>query len=397
MERISTLAYNNQILFQTLNNVSRLQELQLQLATDKKSQDYAGIQRETVNLVSLEVRQTQAEQFNRTIQSADIRLELMDTALGSIGDVAVESRDLFLNAVNGPGTFDGNLAEFAADWRFLTVQFLNTRGADGYLFGGTRSDRPPVDLTQPAYTPVSLIESDGTTVDETFYQSYYTQVLGNTLPFAQGSFYDQIYFDKNGVAPAGPLPADPDNPTLSEFVAEDPDLWQYYVDRLDSAAMLATPKLDYYQGNDEPQVVRADDDLDVSYDVRANELTFQQVLIALDAVANLPNGGSTADPFQNVVIAKARDILNSVLDPFSTKGVELVDDQRIEVSRARGTLSFAAERNEAFVAQAEGLIADIEGIDRAEVVVKIQSSQTVLEASFASLSRVQSLSLLQFL
>ena len=61
-----------------------------------------------------------------------------------------------------------------------------------------------------------------TTVDETFYQGYYTEVLGNSLPFAQGSFYNQIYFDKNGSLPTGPLPGDPDNPTLTEFVAEDP-------------------------------------------------------------------------------------------------------------------------------------------------------------------------------
>ncbi len=396
MNRIATFAQNNLLLYHTMNTVTRLQDLQVQLATDKKAQAYSGIERDAQRLVSLENRRLQIDQFLNNISVGTQRIDLMDLGVASIEDLARDFRSMLTTAVNGPAAYGGDLAKFAADMRLLVVELLNSRDGDRYLFGGGRVDRPPVDLSPPGFTAVSLIESDGVTVDSTFYDAYYTQVLGNTLPYAAGSFYEQIFFDKNGVPPAGPLPADPDNPTLGEFVAEDPDLWQYYVDRLNSAQMQANPKTDYYQGDGLASVVRADDDLEVTYDLRADLPTFQQVLTALDAVANLPNA-DTSDPFERAVILKAMEMLDEVLDPLAGGTVGTLDQLRMELARARDNLTVAQERHEDFFAYAEGVIHDLENIDREEVIVKLQSQQRVLEASYASLAQVQSLSLLDFL
>ena len=396
MTRIATFAQHNLLLFHTMNTVSRVQDLQVQLATDKKAQAYAGIERDSHRLVSLENRRAQIDQFLSNISTGTQRIDLMDLGVASIEDLTREFRDMLATAINGPEAFGGDLGKFAADMRLLVAELLNSRDGERYLFGGARVDRPPVDLNPPGYASVSLIESDGVTVDSTFYETYYTQVQGNTLPFAAGSFYEQIFFDKNGVAPAGPLPADPDNPTLGEFVAEDPDLWQYYVDRLNSAEMLANPKVDYYQGDTLVSVVRADDDLDVAYDLRADLPAFQQILSALDAVANLPNADSS-DPFERAVIVKAKEMLDDVLDPLPGSTFETLDQLRMELSRARDSLTLAGERHENFNAYAEGVVHDLENIDRNEVIVKLQSQQQVLEASYASLGRLQSLTLLDYL
>jgi flagellin-like hook-associated protein FlgL len=396
MNRIATFAQNNLLLYHTMNTVTRVQDLQVQLATDKKAQSYAGIEQDAQRLVSLENRRIQVDRFLDNISVGTQRIDLMDLGVASIEDMTRDFRSMLTTAVNGPDAFDGDLAKFAADMRLLVGELLNSRDGDRYLFGGGRVDRPPVDLSPPGFTDVSLIESDGVTVDSTFYEAYYTQVQGNTLPFAAGSFYEQIFFDKNGVAPAGPLPADPDNPTLGEFVAEDPDLWQYYVDRLNSAQMLANPKTDYYQGDGLENVVRADDDLEVTYDLRADLPTFQQLLTALDAVANLPNA-DTSDPFERAVVLKAMEMLDEVLDPLAGGAAATLDQLRMELARARDNLTVAQERHEGFFAYAEGVIHDLENIDRNEVIVKLQSQQQVLEASYASLAQVQSLTLLDFL
>jgi len=396
MNRIATFAQNNLLLYHTMNTVTRVQDLQIQLATDKKAQTYAGIEGDAQRLVSLENRRIQIDRFLDNIAVGTQRIDLMDLGVASIEDMTRDFRGMLTTALNGPDAFGGDLAKFAADMRLLVAELLNSRDGDRYLFGGARVDRPPVDLGPPGYTDVSLIESDGVTVDSTFYESYYTQVQGLGLPFAAGSFYEQIFFDKNGVAPAGPLPADPDNPTLSEFVAEDPDLWQHYVDRLNSAQMLANPKTDYYQGDQLASLVRADDDLEVSYDLRADLPTFQQILSALDAVANLPNG-DTGDPFERAVILKAKEMLDDVLDPLAGGGFQTLDQLRMGLSRARDTMTFAQERHERFFAYAEGVINDLENIDRNEVIVQLQSQQRVLEASYASLAQVQSLTLLDYI
>ena len=43
------------------------------------------------------------------------------------------------------------------------------------------------------------------------------------------------------------------------------------------------------------------------------------------------------------------------------------------------------------------MIADIEQIEPAEVIARLQSDQVALEASFTALARIQSLSLVNFL
>jgi len=396
MTRVPTFALHQLTLFHTLNTQARTADLSVQLASDKKSQTYSGIAKETLRLVSLETRRGEIAQFTRNIDSAEQRLSLMDTTIVSIEDLALELRDALDRTLQQPNATGGNLAQFAANIRDAIAGLLNTRSGDTFLFGGTRSDRLPVDLMGAGYTGVSLIQSNGTTVDRTYYEAYYEQTLGNTLPFAQGSFYDQIYFDKNGVLPTVPAPADPDNPTLAEFVAEDPGLWQYYVDRLNSAQTLTTPKIDYYQGDFQANSVRADAQLDVAYDVRADALAFQQILSAADAIARLPNGDAT-DVNERAIIEKAHSMVKAALQTPTGAGYNSISQIRMNITSSRQTLESALERHERFDAYAEGIISDIENIDQADVIVRLQSDQQALEASFSMLGRLQSLSLLNFL
>lgn len=396
MTRVATLALHNITLFHTLNTQARTQDLQVQLASDKKSQAYSGIARDSSRLVSLEANRAQVEQFVDNITIAEQRLKLIDLGLASVEELARDFRNLLDTALDGPDAYDGDLQKFASDSLFMIADILNAQDGGRFLFAGGRVDTAPVNLDPPGYTSNALLQSNGVTVDSTFYEAYYTQVLGNTLPFAQGSFYDQIFFDKNGVPPAGPLPADPDNPTVTEFDAEDPGLSQYYVDRLNSAQMLASPKLDYYQGDTIANVVRADENLDISYDVRADHQAIQQIIAALDAVANLPTG-NTAAPFENAVAAKAREMLTNALDPLTGAGIETMDQLRTTVARARTNITLTLERHETFIVYAEGVIHDIEHIDRTEVIVRLTSDQQALEASYASLARLQQITLLDFI
>jgi len=395
MSRVAYFAHHNYSLYHALQTQSRISDLNVQLATNQKTQQYAGIQQEVGRLVSLEVTLARSSQFVKNIERADQRLELMDIATENVEEVAEQFRDTLTSALSAPAAFIDNLTAISTNMRLLVVEALNSRDGDRYLFGGTRSDRAPVSLGG-SYTPVSLIESDGVTVDETFYQSYYTDVLGNTLPYAQGSFYQQIFFEKNATLPTAPLPADLDNPTLTELNAEDPDLWQYYVDRLNSSQMLANPKTDYYQGNQQAQSAKVDESTTLSYDVRADKLAFQQLLTAIDAVANLPTGDSN-DQYQRAIISKALEMVSLALDALPTDGLESIERMRMDLTNPRQAMKLAQERHEKMISYAEGLIVEIEGIDTAEVIVKLQEEQLSLEASFNSLSRLQQLSLVNFL
>jgi flagellin-like hook-associated protein FlgL len=396
MTRVPTYALHQLTLFHTLNTQARISDLSTQLASGKKSEAYSGVFKDAFRLVSLETRRAETSQFTQNIAIGDQRLELMDTTINSVEDLALELRDTLDRVLAQPDSAGGDITQIAANIQDAITGLLNTRYGDSYIFGGTRSDVAPVDFSAPGYTNVSLIKADGVTVDRTYYEAYYTQTLGNTLPFAQGSFYNQIFFDKNGVAPTGPLPADPDNPTLAEFVAEDPDLWQYYVDRMNSTQTLATPKVDYYQGDSNANVVRADRGLDVNYDIRADNLAFQQILSAADAIANLPNGDAS-DPNERTVIEKAHQMIATALGDPADLTVGSLTNMRVDISTARNTLKNASDRHEKFDAYAEGVLSDLENIDQADVIVRLQSDQRALEASYSMIGRLQNLSLLDFL
>ncbi len=238
MNRIAPFAQQDLILYNTQLTQQRVFKAQLQLGSGKVSQDYAGIAQRAARLVSIEAAILRVQRFTQTISLVDQRLSLADIAMQSIDDIARQLRGIVKSLDDAPAERYSELREFAINARTVIVESLNTSDATRHLFGATRIDTPPVDVSSP-YRNVSLIQADGA-VDQTFYDSYYVEVLGNTLPYAQGSFYQQIYFDKNGVLPTVPVPADLNNPTLAEFVAEDPALWQYYVDRIDSTQMLIT-------------------------------------------------------------------------------------------------------------------------------------------------------------
>lgn len=396
MTRVAFFAHHNFSLYHALNTQERISDFNVQLATGKKSQSYAGISKDVGQLLGVEITQSRTQQFIKNINLADQRLELMDIAADSVEDISREFRSTLESALSAPEAFSDNLTTLSSNMRLLVSEALNSRDGDRFLFGGTRSDRAPVDLNGSGYTSVSLIQSNGTTVDQTFYQSYYTDVLGNTLPYAQTTFYQQIYFEKNGVLPTGPLPGDLNNPTLNEFVAEDPDLWQYYVDRLNSTQMLANPKTDYYQGNQQAQSVRTDDNSTLSFDVRADQLAFQQLITALDAVANLPTGDSS-NQFERAVIQKAYDMVNLALEATPTDGLDSIERLRMDLINPREAMKFSRERHENLMNYAEGIAVEIEGIDEAELIVKLQEDQLTLQASFSSLARLQQLSLVNFI
>ncbi len=396
MTRVAPYAQQQMILFNTLNQQRQMFDLQTQLSTGVVAQQYSGIYQSASRLVSTEATVGRTNQFIDNINTVEQRLSLMDISMESTETLATEMRKLLNASLDGPESHLADMVDLATNTLSLVGESLNARDGTRYLFAGGRVDRAPVTFAAGTYTPVKLIESDANTVDETFYQSYYTNVLGNTLPYAQGSFYQQIYFEKNGVLPTVPVPADLNNPTLAEFKAEDPNLFSYYVDRLNSSQMMANPKLDYYQGDNVQSAARIDESFEIKYGVSANEVAFQQLITAVDAIANLPQA-SIATPDGQVLVKKARDIIDNILGVDVTNGIDGLTDLRIELNGPRITLKNVQGRHEQYNIYAAEIIGDIQNINTAEVVARLQSDQVQLQASYSTISRIQSLSLLNFL
>ena len=86
MTRVATLALQNMTLFHTLNTQARTQDLQVQLASDMKSQAYSGISGDSKRLISLETQRARVERFLGNITTAEQRIELIDLSVPSFDD-----------------------------------------------------------------------------------------------------------------------------------------------------------------------------------------------------------------------------------------------------------------------------------------------------------------------
>lgn len=95
-------------------------------------------------------------------------LELAESTLASVGDMIQQARELALTTANGAvdAQTRSNVAAQVSQIRDAVLGQMNTRGASGYLFGGTRTDRAPFDAAGTFSgndTPVSVEVADGVT------------------------------------------------------------------------------------------------------------------------------------------------------------------------------------------------------------------------------------------
>jgi len=395
MTRVGTFAQQKLLLFHTMRTQNSLFDRSIQLASGQKAQQYSGISRDVSRLLAVETAQMRTREYLHNVDVAQRRIELTDFNLEGIEDIARELRGFLEDAGDSPAGNFSNLKTFATNARALLIDHLNARDGDRYLLSGNRVDQETVTLDPAKYTAVSLFQADAVTVDSTFYADYRANVLG-TAGFPQGSFYQQIYFDKNGVAPTVPFPTDPDNPTATEFNAEDPDLWEYYVTRLSSPEMLATPKLDYYQGDSNVAKIRLSESTTVNYGITGDEEALQQLFLFLDAITNLPVQ-APPNAFLATLIGEGMKTLSKVIDPDTTTSFESLSELRNRVVGPVNLLGSARDTLTRSMDIARNVIADTEGVNEAEVIARMQTDQLILEASYRTVSQIQSLSLVNYL
>jgi flagellin-like hook-associated protein FlgL len=143
---VSPIGSQSSLLVQQLVNMrSQLDDLQTQLGTGQKSQTYAGLGLGRGVSVGLNAQLSAISGFDNNITMASTRIDLMNTALSSMGNVsstvkqamneAASSGDSS-GALNAQATAQGSLSEL--------VDLLNTQSGSRYLFSGRATDTPAV-------------------------------------------------------------------------------------------------------------------------------------------------------------------------------------------------------------------------------------------------------------
>jgi flagellar hook-associated protein 3 FlgL len=148
------------------------------------------------------------------------------------------------------------------------------------------------------------------------------------------------------------------------------------------------PDTSYYQGDHVLATVRADEDFELTYGMAADEPAFEQLMRAL---AYVKWAGDPAVPTadRDAVLQEAFDLTNQAIDGLSAL--------RSRIGAQSSVLDSARSSHDSYLTYSENTIAGIEDADPAEAITRLTNEQVQLQASYMALSRLSSMSLLDFL
>lgn len=167
MTRIASSMINTS----ALNDLQRAQrdlyDAQRKTASQKEAEDLKGYGQDARTVVSLERMRAQTEAYKASAEELTTRLDLQDTHLGRAADVVGSLREKLTSAL-ALGDLSSVATEISAAFSDIKSSFNATLNGK-YLFGGTASDRPPIEansISQLAANPLNLaVNSDGQPVE----------------------------------------------------------------------------------------------------------------------------------------------------------------------------------------------------------------------------------------
>lgn len=141
MSRISTFAANQAALADLMRAQRNVFDMQQQLVSGKKATDLKGVGHQAETLTATRAAIARSEAYQQASIRASARLEAQDTALNALNDAASNLR---LAATAKDGNYLMHEVKVAFN---EVVNALNTNHVGSYVFGGTRSDVPPINVS----------------------------------------------------------------------------------------------------------------------------------------------------------------------------------------------------------------------------------------------------------
>jgi len=124
----------------------QLDDLQRQLGTGKISDDYAGLGLDRGLAVGLRGHLSSLDAFGDAINNVDVRLNLAQSALGRLDDIARSVKSSALQSFTAIQQSGATVPQITANSVLgEMLGLLNTRAGDRYVFSGRAADQPAVE------------------------------------------------------------------------------------------------------------------------------------------------------------------------------------------------------------------------------------------------------------
>ena len=307
MTRVSTFGHTQSLISELLRNQSSLFQDQEQVNTGKVSSDYKGLAGKTESLLGAKTLLSRVTQYTSAGEQVKNTLDIYDNSVGVLDTVTSDLQDTLKQALANEEVY--GFSETLSQGLNSVITTLNTQVGGKYIFGGTRTDVPPVSV----------------------------QTTSDLQSLAAGS--------------------------------------------------------DAFQNNQQKPVAQVDDGVGLQYGILASDVA-GPLMDVMKAIADFnagPNG-----PIDGKLTDTQKTFIQTQLDSLKTARQSVLNAQvenGVRQNRVDGILS----QHEATNIVVTGVISDIEDVDIAGAVTKLNSDQTALQASYKVLAQLSQLSLLNFL
>ena len=299
--RVATFGLSEQMIAAALRTQSVMAEKQIQESSGEISSDFGGYGSSSQQIINLQVSVTRSQAYIDAATQADSKLQVMSSTVSSIADVLTQFRSLLTSASNTASTDSASVTQSAQEMLGQMASLLNTQYDGSYLFGGSRTDQTPVNVSSPPYAAATSPSSANTS---------------------------------------------------------------------------------YYQGDDQAASVRVSDSQTVSYGVTADNTAFEQALRAMNLAAN-------NSPLSTSTLTEALDL--------ATSAVDAVGVVRSRIANSASSIETASAHQTDYQSFAKDLGSSLTSVDVAAVTAQLSTYQAQLTASYAAISKVQSLDLASYL
>jgi len=169
VSRVTNLSSSRLINSLILKSQDRINEQQIRLTTQQKSQDYLGIGDDASRLLTVESSLRRIDQFVKDNAFVDMRMETMLNSMDAVGDILKEVRTLVRDVLED-GTLDGiDKNDFTEIKMDQLEGFLNVKMNGRFLFSGTKTDTKPVNAGDLADAPTFDADGITTTAEPSFF------------------------------------------------------------------------------------------------------------------------------------------------------------------------------------------------------------------------------------
>jgi flagellar hook-associated protein 3 FlgL len=420
MIRIGSFAAQNLTLSKNMETQTRMHEARLQISSGKKAQAYEGIATDTRRLEGLETKHQQISSFKKSVDRTDQRLSEMAGAVDQLQDIASDFRSKLLQATSGDNLPSTNIQGEARALLNQTVGLLNSEYEGRYLFAGTATDRPPVDVADSGGDLDFDLDGANDVRSGGYYRgnddvlsarvdSDFTMAYGVTADHTANTGFHDLMQALSRVAFAN----DTDLEAQSQNALR--DLAGGRIGLESSATTLATGQtsLDSIMATttDSIDITRADGTV-----VNVGYNTAQPLDVLAQDIAGFPGLDAEVVTEDGSARLRVYDEAGQALTVAENGGGPLVGalglgsstalsegaikrlaDTHADIGSSQDILQRVTERLEDTRLNVEQGITDIENVDIAKAMTELSGHRTTLESSYAVTARMSQLSLLNFL